>query len=246
MTDRRSLSQKESRNTSHSRALPGKLLILGGWAHGASRLRPLTDALRNFSPQILLSSDFARTNPAAFNPDFVVAYSAGSLWALDQIVNRLWAPRHLFIVAGFPTFVRSAVFSGGAPRDETVALSERVRRSKKTAVRAFWRAHDLGVPYDHEGETLELDDLLEPLQYLLQTDFTTVLSQSSIPVSSTLVVGENDKLVPREGAECFQRLLRSCELHELEDVGHGSVLRSDRMLQLLVKKYEEYVSSIAF
>lgn len=166
------------------------------------------------------------------NDDYLlIGWSLGAMVALDIWADLKCKPSVVVILSGSPAFchVSSAL---GWPRSDVEAMKNRLANERGCTLKVFYqrcftsKARGLGHNrlMMEASSVLPETSLISGLDYLMQSDLTSQLSEIDSPV--LWLHGEVDGICPIGGAKRATDQLKQAQLVILPEAGHGIIMTS--------------------
>jgi len=186
----------------------------------------------------------------------VFGWSLGALVALELALEQLEQPsqiNQLILIGATPCFLsqRSEGYLAGWPKRVVERMKGQLEANKKEVLKQFYAAmfsvrekeqgyhsqFEAFVDKHFQGDTIL--SLQEGLNYLIEVDLRTSLSDIALPV--TLIQGEKDTICPPEAAQYMADKLPNVSLHILEGAGHMPFFTCTKAFNLLLRQQEKRI-----
>lgn len=245
----------------------GRLIIIAGWAHSAEDLSPLCSTLSSrFDVQATSAAKlYSTVDPAlqslppvsqyakalyamlskSKGPATILAWSMGSLIAIEAITKLEAKVSRLIIVSGTARFCTKDDYPHGVPEANLRAMTGNLANRPDEVLTTFF--HDSMFPETDTGKLVEkktrkalsltVDCLQDGLVYLRKTDMRRELPRIQAP---TLVVhGKQDKIIPASAGAFLAQNIPSAHLVIHENTGHTMILDRPGLIAEDIRSFVE-------
>lgn len=200
------------------------LLIISGWAHGIEAIQPMGDKLSDrFEVQLLTGAQVLkdRTIPET---DYIVTGSMGGLLAIELLPENC---KKLILISSTAKFCASEDFPCGTPERIMKRMILQLKRNPNAVLEEFFKnvhfprreSRQAAATRLEAMSTLEKEDLVSGLDYLLTSDVRSIIPTMEIPV--LLLHGTEDRIIPCAAAEWLHAHLPDSQLKIFEQAGHA-------------------------
>ncbi|MCX7007361.1 MAG: alpha/beta fold hydrolase [Kiritimatiellaeota bacterium] len=219
------------------------VLLIAGWAHPASVLRPLADALADFASPRLFAAD--ESLPELGEPAFLLGWSLGGLRSLYAALHAPEKFPGLILVGATARFCAAPDFPYGVATARLRAMKTALRKTPEPVLRQFFAdvaAPAQLTPADLEEKvqaalTLGVEKLVTGLDELLATDLRANLSGNATP--ALMLHGRADRVIPCAAGEALAQQFVFSRFAAFDGVGHDLPLRAPEKLAVEIKNFLE-------
>ncbi|MDF7823359.1 hypothetical protein P4B35_04990 [Pontiellaceae bacterium B12227] len=190
-------------------------LIISGWAHGIEAIRPIGDALADrFDVQLLTGTQVLKeqTIPDA---DYIITGSMGGLLAMELLPASC---KKLVLISSTAKFCAGENYACGTHEKILKRMILMLKRNPEAVLADFYKNVHYPNPALKTDPECGLNDLVDGLEYLLESDVRAKVPTLGIPVH--LFHGSEDRIIPLAAAEWLHDNLPDSRLTVFED-GHG-------------------------
>ena len=199
-----------------------KLLIITGWAHGTEAVKPIGDALRSHYHVTLLSGAQVLRDRQIPDADFIATGSMGGLLSLELLPKSC---QKLVLISSTAKFCTAPNFPHGTHETLLRRMILQLKRNPEAVLDEFFR--NVHFPKRESRQLIalrkvapiDLDELVEGLEYLLQSDVRERVPTIDIPVK--LLHGKKDRIIPFGASEWLHEHLPESQLELIENDGHA-------------------------
>lgn len=220
-----------------------ELLLIAGWAHTATALDPLAQALGSrFQTRTTSVDRFIPADPLDPAPSWLLGWSLGGMLALECALLQPDRVQGLILVNTTARFTRSADWLHGTPPAELRQLGRALRQDLASGIRGFLElsAQHLLDP-DHRTEPLPhrleytLHVLQEGLRYLNETDLRPRLGSLRCPVH--ILHAREDAVIPFAAGQALASAIDGSTFTALDGIGHDLPVRDPARIALALDRY---------
>lgn len=211
------------------------LLLITGWAHGPAAVQPLADAFSGiFNVQILTGSAVLGQR-AIPDTDYIVTGSMGGLLAMELLPASC---KKMVLISSTARFCSAADYPCGTAEKVLRRMIAQLKRNPDAVLDEFFKnvhfpsRESRQAIVMRKNHPLELDELVNGLEYLLHSDCRDRVADIDIPV--LLLHGTEDRIIPPAASEWLHERLSASELKIIGNGGHA----------LPAHHYQEVLSSL--
>lgn len=194
-----------------------KLLMITGWAFGAESAQPLAEGLSgDFDVQVMSGAEVlkGRAVPAA---DYIVGWSMGGMLAMEWLPERC---KGLVLLASTARFCATEGYACGVAEKALRRMIVQLKRNPEAVLTEFSR----NVAFPHAAVCVTepaapLAELVEGLEYLLETDLRERVP--TLPVPVLLMHGGADRIIPPTASDWLGATLPAATVCLVAEWGHG-------------------------
>jgi len=188
------------------------LIMITGWAHGASSMQPLADQLaEDFDVQILTGAQVLAKQSIP-DADCIIGWSMGGMLAIELLPA---ACKKLVLISSTAKFCAAEDYPCGVQEKVLRRMIAQLRRNPAAVLEEFYK----NVRFPRPPQPVEpVEQLAEGLDYLLTADLRSNVPTIGIPV--LLLHGEKDLIIPPEASDWLARHLPSATGLRLAEEGH--------------------------
>ena len=219
------------------------IVMIGGWAHPAGALQPLTDAVREFAdPQLVAVHE---PLPAPERPAFLLGWSLGGMFALREALTTTARWLGLILISSCARFCAAPDYPHGIAPARVRAMKAALRKSPAAVLRQFFAdaaAPHLVPPAALEEEVraalaLGPDALAAGLESLLALDLRSAAARCEKP--TLLLHGRDDCVIPATAGEWLAGQLPFSRFTPVAGCGHDLPDRAPGLLAAEIKGFLE-------
>ena len=219
------------------------VLMLAGWAHPASALGPLADALSEFASPRLFAAD--ESLPKLAEPAFLLGWSLGGLRALYAALHAPEKFPGLILVGSTARFCAAPDFPHGTSTARLRAMKAALRKTPEPVLRQFFAEVAAPAPLtpaelDEKvaaALALGVEKLVAGLDELLATDLRAQLVANSTP--ALVLHGRADRVIPCAAGETLAQQFVFSRFAAFDGVGHDLPLRAPEKIAAEIKYFLE-------
>lgn len=176
----------------------------------------------------------------------IIAWSLGSLAAMEAISKYQLSPKQLILVGGTACFTAREGYRAGWSSRVLQKMQARLRLHPAEVLAEFrgnlfsasevvagWAEQFEGLVKQHRAE-FKLPELVAGLDYLADSDWRALLSDLQLPV--LIIHGTADRIVPVSAAEYLQAKLPNSIL-KLVSTGHLPFFTASAEFSLMIKEF---------
>lgn len=198
------------------------VLFITGWAHGATAIQPLADALSDaFDVQLLTGARVLR-NRSIPDSDYIVTGSMGGLLSMEMLPPSC---KKLVLLSSTARFCATEDYPHGTPERILRRMIMQLKRNPTAVLNEFFK----NVHFPHREsrqahrmrheKVPDVDELTEGLEYLAATDLRAQIGTIQTPV--LLMHGTEDRIIPYGASEWLHANLPNSQLIPIESDGHA-------------------------
>lgn len=216
------------------------LLMIGGWAHPAEALRPLAEAVAEFSEPHLVAAH--EPLPTLKLPTVLFGWSLGGLHALQSMLTTPACCMGVVLISTTARFCSAPDWPHGVASARVRAMKAGLRKKPEEVLRQFFA--DVAAPTTpmvleekiHTALALGTETLSRGLDELLNMD----LRGAVVTTTPALVLhGRADRIIPYAAGEWLATQFVFNRFVPLADVGHDLPLTATSAVAEEIKLFME-------
>ena len=197
------------------------VLIISGWAHGLDAIKPMGEKLADHFRVQLLTGSQVLNDQKIPSVDFIITGSMGGLLAIELLPERC---KKLVLISSTAKFCASEGYDCGTPKKILRRMILQLKRNPEPVLEAFFK--NVHFPHQQRRRSFQLrydeaalNELLEGLEYLLNSDVRQKIPSLEIPV--LLLHGAEDRIIPATASEWLNVHLPDSRLEIFKNGGHA-------------------------